>query len=108
MTSDGHRLFQDLRRSLLDPPTELRPRTVTTTQAARLPTAQKLSVPTPNITMKPEPHPSLLHRIPDTTAARTTARTAQDDERVIRRIMSPARLRLMCDHHQVELGRHLT
>jgi putative transposase len=32
MTSDGLRLLQDLRRSLLDPPRQLRPRTVTTTQ----------------------------------------------------------------------------
>ena len=30
MTSDGLRLLQDLRRSLLDPPRQLRPRTVTT------------------------------------------------------------------------------
>ena len=28
MTSDGLRLLQDLRRSLLDPPRQLRPRTV--------------------------------------------------------------------------------
>jgi putative transposase len=32
MTADGLRLLQDLRRSLLDPPRQLRPRTVTTTQ----------------------------------------------------------------------------
>jgi putative transposase len=32
MTSDGLRLLQDLRRSLLDPPRQLRPRTVTGTQ----------------------------------------------------------------------------
>jgi putative transposase len=32
MTSDGLRLLQDLRRSLLDPPRQLRPRTVTATQ----------------------------------------------------------------------------
>ncbi len=31
MTTDGLRLLQDLRRSLLDPPRQLRPRTVTTT-----------------------------------------------------------------------------
>ena len=31
MTSDGLRLLQDLRRSLLDPPRQLRPRTVTAT-----------------------------------------------------------------------------
>lgn len=34
MTSEGLRLLQDLRRSLLDPPTQLRPRTVTTSQPA--------------------------------------------------------------------------
>ncbi len=34
MTSDGLRLLQDLRRSLLDPPRQLRPRTVTTSQPA--------------------------------------------------------------------------
>ena len=33
MTSDGLRLLQDLRRSLLDPPRQLRPRTVTASQA---------------------------------------------------------------------------
>lgn len=33
MTSDGLRLLQDLRRSLLDPPAPLRPRTVTTSQS---------------------------------------------------------------------------
>jgi putative transposase len=32
MTSDGLRLLQDLRRSLLEPPRQLRPRTVTATQ----------------------------------------------------------------------------
>ena len=34
MTSGGPRLLQDLRRSLLDPPTQLRPPTVTTSQPA--------------------------------------------------------------------------
>jgi putative transposase len=34
MTADGLRLLQDLRRSLLDPPRQLRPRTVTTSQPA--------------------------------------------------------------------------
>jgi len=34
MTSGGLRLLQDLRRSLLDPPRQLRPRTVTTSQPA--------------------------------------------------------------------------
>jgi len=33
MTSDGLRLLQDLRRSLLDPPRQLPPRTVTASQA---------------------------------------------------------------------------
>ena len=33
MTSDGLRLLQDLRRSRLDPPRQLRPRTVTASQA---------------------------------------------------------------------------
>jgi putative transposase len=32
MTADGLRLLQDLRRSLLDPPRQLRPRTATTTR----------------------------------------------------------------------------
>jgi putative transposase len=32
MTADGLRLLQDLRRSLLDPPRQLRPHTVTVTQ----------------------------------------------------------------------------
>jgi len=34
MTADGLRLLQDLRRSLLDPPRQLRPRTITTSQPA--------------------------------------------------------------------------
>jgi hypothetical protein len=34
MTSDGLRLLQDLRRSLLDPPRQLRPRTVAASQPA--------------------------------------------------------------------------
>ena len=37
MTSDGLRLLQDLRRSLLDPPRQLRPRTVTATGADERP-----------------------------------------------------------------------
>jgi len=37
MTSDGLRLLQDVRRSLLDPPAPLRPRTVTTSQASDSP-----------------------------------------------------------------------
>jgi len=34
MTSDGLRLLQDLRRSLLEPPRQLRPRTIKPSQAA--------------------------------------------------------------------------
>jgi putative transposase len=34
MTADGLRLLQDLRRSLLEPPTQMRPRTVSTAQIA--------------------------------------------------------------------------
>jgi putative transposase len=37
MTSDGLRLLQDLRRSLLEPPAQLRPHTVTTSQPAGSP-----------------------------------------------------------------------
>src|SRR5262245_27715864 len=37
MTSDGLRLLQDLRRSLLDPPRQLRPRTVTATRDGNRP-----------------------------------------------------------------------
>jgi putative transposase len=37
MTSDGLRLLQDLRRSLLDPPRQLRPRTVTATGTGERP-----------------------------------------------------------------------
>ncbi len=37
MTADGLRLLQDLRRSLLEPPTQLRPRTVTTAHIADSP-----------------------------------------------------------------------
>jgi putative transposase len=37
MTADGLRLLQDLRRSLLEPPTQLRPRTVTAAQPADSP-----------------------------------------------------------------------
>jgi putative transposase len=37
MTADGLRLLQDLRRSLLDPPRQLRPRTETTSQPADSP-----------------------------------------------------------------------
>ena len=37
MTSDGLRLLQDLRRSLLEPPAQLRPHTVTTSPAAGSP-----------------------------------------------------------------------
>ena len=37
MTSDGLRLLQDLRRSLLEAPAQLLPRTVTTSPAAGSP-----------------------------------------------------------------------
>jgi putative transposase len=37
MTAAGLRLLQDLRRSLLEPPAQLRPRTVTTTRLADSP-----------------------------------------------------------------------
>src|SRR5205814_10414858 len=37
MTADGLRLLQDLRRSLLDPPRQLRPRTVTATRDGNRP-----------------------------------------------------------------------
>jgi putative transposase len=37
MTSDGLRLLQDLRRSLLDPPRQLRPPTATPAPAAEQP-----------------------------------------------------------------------
>jgi hypothetical protein len=59
MTADGLRLLQDLRRSLLEPPAQLRPRTVTTTQIVRSLTVPKLSEPPPNLTMKPEPRPPI-------------------------------------------------
>ena len=49
MTSDGLRLLQDLRRSLLDPPRQLRPRTAAATPGRRH--APRMSVPSPNITM---------------------------------------------------------
>ena len=48
MTSDRLRPLQDLRRSLLDPPRELRPRTVTATRDDDRPRMSALS---PNITM---------------------------------------------------------
>jgi len=67
MTADGLRLLQDLRRSLLEPPRQLRPHTAATAQPA---TAQKLSVPSPNLIMKPGIMPVDLHRIPDATGPR--------------------------------------
>ena len=74
MTAEGLRLLQDLRRSLLDPPRQLRPRTVTETRDDDRP---RMSVPPPNITMKPEPRPSLLHRIPDATRVAVAARWSE-------------------------------
>jgi len=50
MTSDGLRLLQHLRRSLLEPPRQLRPRTATQPPPAEQP---KLSAPSPNLIMKP-------------------------------------------------------
>ena len=49
VTSDGLRLLQDLRRSLLEPPHQFRPRTVTATQPAL----------SPNLIMKPGPRPPI-------------------------------------------------
>jgi len=49
MTADGLRLLQDLRRSMLDPPRQLRPHTVTVTQDDSRP---EMSAPSPNVTMK--------------------------------------------------------
>ena len=77
MTTDGLRLLQDLRRSLLEPPAQLRPRTVTT---SRPPTAPKLSAPSPNLTMKPGTTPADLHRIPDATPdAISSAKRSEPD-----------------------------
>jgi hypothetical protein len=47
MTADGLRLLQDLRRSLLDPPRQLRPRTVTATGDDD---RSENAAPSPNIT----------------------------------------------------------
>jgi hypothetical protein len=65
MTADGLRLLQDLRRSLLDRPRQLRPRTATTTRDNERP---RMSAPPPNITMNRNA-PVPLHRIPDATLA---------------------------------------
>ena len=64
MTSDGLRLLQDLRPSLLELPRQLRPRTTSPAQAS----SPKLSEPPHNMTMKQEPALAHLHRIPDATA----------------------------------------
>ncbi len=56
MTAGGLRLLQDLRRSLLEPPRELQPRTVTTRQPDDHP--ETVSA-TPNLITKPEPRPSI-------------------------------------------------
>ncbi len=44
MTSDGLRLLQDLRRSLLEPPRQLRSRTVTTIAADDMPETVRATV----------------------------------------------------------------
>ena len=48
MTPDGLQLLQDLRRSLLDPPRQLRTHSVTATGTT---TASRTSLPSPNVTM---------------------------------------------------------
>ena len=55
---DGLRLLQDLRRSLLDPPAPLRPRTVTTSQSGD---STGNVMPSPNITTKPANHARPFH-----------------------------------------------
>ncbi len=70
MTPNGLRHLQDLRRSLLDPPTQLRPRTVTTSEPAD---AARLSAPSRNLLTKPETRTACLHRNPDATDNRTGA-----------------------------------
>ena len=64
MTADGLRLLQDLRRSMLDPPRQLRPHTVTVTQDDSRPENVSAIAQRHHET---EPRPSLLHRIPDAT-----------------------------------------
>jgi hypothetical protein len=56
MTSDGLRLLQDLRRLLLEPPRQLRPRTVTSAQPEDQP---ELSEPPHNLIIKPELRPPI-------------------------------------------------
>jgi hypothetical protein len=57
-------------RSLLEPPAQLRPHTVTTARPADSP---KLSVPSPNLITKLETTPVGLHRIPDATGTMSIA-----------------------------------
>jgi hypothetical protein len=64
MTSDGLRLLQDLRRSLLEPP----PSSGHAWSPRPGPTINpKPSVPSPNLIMKPGTTPADLHRNPDAT-----------------------------------------
>ena len=61
MTGDGLRLLQDLRRSLLDPPRQLRPRTATTRDDERTTT----SAPPPDVAINPNrARPFLLDAAP--------------------------------------------
>ena len=71
MTADGLRLLQDLRRSLLDPPRQLRPRTVTVTQPDDQP---EPSEQPRNLTHEAGTVPVDLHRIPDATMRSTCRR----------------------------------
>jgi hypothetical protein len=67
MTASGLRLRQDLRRSLLEPSRQLRPRAVT---AAHIADSPKLSVPPPpNLINEAGTTTADLHRIPDATDA---------------------------------------
>ena len=66
MTSDGLRLLQDLRASCSTHPASYGH---APSPPAKPVTLLRMSVPRPNITMKPEPRPSLLRRIPDATIA---------------------------------------
>ena len=65
MTAAGLRLLQDLRRSLLAPPRQLRAHTIA---AARDDDRPRMSVPSLSIAMKSERGPSVSHRIPEPPA----------------------------------------
>jgi predicted enzyme related to lactoylglutathione lyase len=64
--------LQDLRRSLLEPPRQLRPSTASTSQPAD---GCELSAPSPNLIMKPGTTPVFYTRNPD-ASHRTTGRRA--------------------------------